>query len=180
MRILLVTPWFPTETAAESGIFVLRDAVALAAQHQVTVLHLDWNGDAPTLAGIDERITVNRVRLQRRSLASYRTARALAREAARDADVVHTHALPGLLPFLVGRPGGRTPWVHTEHWSGLTAPETLTKAERVLRLVLMPRLARPDSVVVQCQRLAEPIRKVRRRRVDLVPCIVDDPETVIA
>ncbi|MGN6723791.1 MAG: glycosyltransferase family 4 protein, partial [Marmoricola sp.] len=30
------------------------------------------------------------------------------------------------------------------------------------------------------QRLAEPIRKVRRRRVDLVPCIVDDPETVIA
>lgn len=180
MRILIVTPWFPTDESAESGIFVLRDAAALARDHEVAVLHLDWNGDAPTLSGIDSRIKVTRRRLFRRSLGSYRTARRLVREAARNADVVHTHALPGLLPFLVGRPGGRKPWIHTEHWSGLTAPETLTPAERALRIVLTPQLKRPDSVVVQCQRLARPIAKVRRRRIDMVPCIVDDPETVVS
>jgi len=110
----------------------------------------------------------------------YRRARAIVRQLAREADVVHTHALPGLLPFLVGRPGGGAPWVHTEHWSGVTSPATLTPVERMLRGVLMRKLAEPDAVIAQCERLAGTIARVRTGRVDLVPCIVDDPERVVA
>lgn len=180
MNLLLVTPWFPTVASPESGVFVLRDAAALAAEHRVTVLHLDWNGDADSLPGVADGFELRRVRLHRRRAADYGRARRLVRELARQADVVHTHALPGLLPFLVGRPGAGAPWVHTEHWSGLTSPETLSRVERALRGVLMRKLAQPDSVVVQCERLARSIAPLRRGgRIDLVPCVVDDPERVV-
>ncbi|QAY68919.1 glycosyltransferase family 4 protein [Xylanimonas protaetiae] len=179
MKILLVTPWFPTTVAPESGLFVLRDALALAMVADVSVLHLDWNSDTTSLAGIDPAIRVQRVRLDRRDPRAYLRARKHVRAAARQADVVHTHALTGLVPFLVGRPApARSPWVHTEHWSGLTASETLGRAERVMRRLLLPVLRRPDVVVVACRRLAEPIGALRRGRVEVVPCVVDDPPQV--
>lgn len=179
MKVLLVTPWFPTEQSPESGVFVLRDALALAANNDVTVLHLDWNAGAPSLRGIDEIFELRRLQLNRRVPGDYLRARRVVREFARSAAVVHTHALPGLLPFFGARPGGRTPWVHTEHWSGVTSPELLTRTERVLRGILLRGLRGPDAVVVQCRRLASPIGRLRSGRIDIIPCIVDEPDRVI-
>ncbi len=181
MRVLLVTPWFPTKAAPESGLFVLRDAAALAAAGvDVSVLHLDWLHDTETLAGLDPRVRVRRVRLSRADPTAYASARRLVRAAAQDADVVHTHALTGLVPFLVGRPAPHdTPWVHTEHWSGLTSPETLSPALRAVRRLLVPVLRRPDAVVVACRRLVSALRPTRTGPVEVVPCVVDGPSQVV-
>lgn len=170
MRILIVTPWFPTTGRPESGIFVAREAQALAETHEVSVIHVDANatpGESVTIPGV----TVDREAIRLRSLASHAHIREVVRTAASDADVVHTHALPGLIPWLLGRPGAAA-WVHTEHWSGLTAPETLTRFERAIRSVLLPVLRRPDVVVTECERLAAAVRRHRRGPVAIVPCIV--------
>ncbi|MBN8205700.1 glycosyltransferase [Microbacterium esteraromaticum] len=171
MRILIVTPWFPTSDLPESGIFVAREAEALAAEHDVTVVHFDAIG-IPGESVIPPGVGVSREFVRLYSPASLRRARKLVNQAARDADVVHTHALPGLLPWIVGRPSKR-PWVHTEHWSGLTSPETLPLAQRAVRQALLPILRRPDVVITECQRLADAVRRHRKGRVELVPCIVD-------
>ncbi|GAA1926565.1 hypothetical protein GCM10009775_18440 [Microbacterium aoyamense] len=170
MRILVVTPWFPTDRSPASGLFVAREAHALAEAHDVHVLHLDWTGasDAETAAvGLD----VSRVSLRRTRPADFARARRLVREAAAGADVVHTHALTGLLPWLRGRPADR-PWVHSEHWSGLTAPETLGVGERMLLRPLRRVLARPEAVIAESRRLAAAIRPHRHGTVEIVPCVV--------
>lgn len=173
MRILVITPWFPTVNAPVSGVFVRREAEALSATHDVTVLHLDWQRGAAlddgAVAGFDYR----HVPLVRSDPRSYRSARRLVREAAAQADVVHTHALTGLLPWVVGRPGRRDrPWVHSEHWSGISAPETLGRGERTALSVLGPRLRDADAVVAESSRLAEGIARHRSAAVDIVPCVV--------
>lgn len=176
MRILIVTPWFPSTDAVESGVFVAREAMALARNHDVRIIHVDANragGDPVQIPGAH----VTRIRLNRRSPRSIAGARRTVRSAARTADVVHTHALTLLIPWLLGRPG--RPWVHTEHWSGLPAPETLTTAERLTRRALRPVLQRPDLVIAECRRLADAVRESRRGRIEIVPCIVPFDREVV-
>ncbi|MCK6066768.1 MULTISPECIES: glycosyltransferase family 4 protein [Microbacterium] len=176
MRILIVTPWFPTTGKPESGLFVAREAAALAVEHEVRVLHLDANnapGDPVTLPGV----RIARRAMRRANPLDHLRTRRQVRLAAQDADVLHTHALPLLLPWLVGRPSAG-PWVHTEHWSGITAPQTLSRVERAIRRVLLPVLRRPDVVVTECERLAAAVRKHRHGPTDIVPCIVTDARPV--
>lgn len=174
MRILVVTPWFPTRTAPQSGLFVAREAEALAAAHDVRLVHLDWTGSDQDET-VETAYPVRRVVLRRSRPLDFARARRIVDRAARDADVLHTHALPGLLPWIAGATP-RTPWVHSEHWSGLTAPETLGRGERMLLGPLARLLARPGIVVAESSRLAEAIRPHRSGAVAIVPCVV--PETV--
>lgn len=94
-------------------------------------------------------------------------------EVARSHDVTHTHALTGLVPWLVGRPGGKRPWVHSEHWSGITAPMTLRAPDRLALRILGRRLRSADAVVAESSRLAKGVRRFRASAVDVVPCVVD-------
>jgi glycosyltransferase involved in cell wall biosynthesis len=176
----MVTPWFPAPGSAESGIFVLRDALALSSEHSVSVLHLDSDVNARSRSGSTEvrGVPAVRVPFNRWRLRDWISALKAVRAAAIDADVVHTHALSGILLFAFARPGKNRRWVHTEHWSGLTAPETLTLRGRVSRRVLMPILARPDAVIVACDRLARTIRTVRSKPIITVPCVVVPPVSV--
>lgn len=176
MQILIVTPWFPTASSAASGRFVAREAAALGAEHDVHVLHLDWqraSGDSVP----DGPFTLERVALSRADPLDYRRARRLVAERAAAADVVHTHALTGLLPWGRTRPTDK-PWVHSEHWSGITAPATLSTAERMIRRVLLPALAGPDVVVAESRRLADGVRAHRTGPTVIVPCIVPAAEVV--
>lgn len=177
----MVTPWFPNPAATESGIFVLRDALALSRQHDVRVIHLDSAAGAASRAGTDELegIAVIRVPFNRRNPLHWRQVLKLVRRASAAADVVHTHALTGIIQFAFRRPGRRTRWVHTEHWSGLTSPETLTPIGRFARRAIMPILARPDTVVVACERLSRTIRTVRSGPIVNIPCIVVPPQAVV-
>jgi glycosyltransferase involved in cell wall biosynthesis len=149
---------------------VAREAAALAETHDVHVLHLDWQRARPA-AGVDG-IRHTHVPLSRARLSDYRKARRLTEAAAAEADVVHSHSLTGLLPWLRGRPSAR-PWVHSEHWSGITARETLSMSGRAALRTLLPVLDRPDVVVAESERLAAAIRRHRSGPLAIVPCVVE-------
>ncbi|WP_050347390.1 glycosyltransferase [Arsenicicoccus sp. oral taxon 190] len=180
LRILAVTTWYPTPAAPVAGVFVRKDVHALAEDHDVLLVHL-----APPAAFAsapareqDGPVAVRRLEWDpRRPLTVVAALRAL-RRAERGADLVHTMAFSSLLPYAARRPA--VPWVHTEHWSGLTAPESLVAPLRRVMPGLRHLLALPDVVVPVCEFLARPIRAVRSGRTEVIPCIVDQPASVPA
>ncbi|MGQ3010097.1 glycosyltransferase family 4 protein [Microbacterium aurantiacum] len=174
VRILVVTPWYPTAAAPESGLFVAREAEALSSSHDVEVIHLDWTG-ADSDSSVASPHLVRRIVLHRTRPLDYWRARRIVAQRAADADVVHTHALTGLVPWLMGRPS-RKRWVHSEHWSGLTAPETLSIPQRLALKLLRRRLIAPDLVIAESTRLADAIRLRRAGPLTIVPCVVPPVE----
>lgn len=161
MRVLVITPWFPSGAAPGSGIFNLRDVELLALDHEVRVLHLC----APALLDADrEREAAPDVRVRQVPYSMSRPATLLPairqiRRAAAHADLVHTMAFPALFP--VARSRVRAPWVHTEHWSGLVSVPHSLRA-RLGSAVLRPDLRRPDAVVAVGAPLARVIDGYRR------------------
>lgn len=177
-RVTAVTTWFPTEVSPSRGAFVVRDLAAIAEEAQVRLVHLvPPQDDDGTRRLVHEGIEVLRIPMDPRSPASVlRAARALA-PALAGSDVVHSMAFSALLPMLLRRP--RAPWVHTEHWSGLTTPATLPASARTALPALVQALRRPDLVTAVCEFLAAPIRRTRGGRpTAVVPCIVDPVDVV--
>lgn len=188
MRILAVTTWLPTPASPSTGAFVVRDAQAIAGLgHDVHLVHLvppsqyaeglperDTVGGA---AGSVGALPVTRVPMTTSNPGQIARAGRVLRGLAEHADLVHTMAFSSLLPFGFRRPSA--PWVHTEHWSGLTAPQTLPRSWHVALPVLKPLLGRPDVATAVCDYLAGPIRDVRGAKLtSVVPCIVPVPDPV--
>ena len=216
MRILVATTWFPSPGHPQVGAFVARDVAALAARHEVRVLHLvapafaqgddarqgpgvsaDGGGlgrtsprtdresalgtestqvlDFPGMAPV--AIRVRRVVTDlRRPDHLVRAGRAIV-SAARGADVLHTAAFSTLLP-LVGRKVS-VPWVHTEHWHGVTSTAGDSLALRLATPPLRRLLQRPDVVTAVSELATAPIRELRGARpTDVVPCVVAPPPHV--
>ncbi|PWH04985.1 hypothetical protein DEO23_15225 [Brachybacterium endophyticum] len=173
MRATLVTTWFPTAIAPSRGSFVARDALAIAEHAEVRLVHLVPPADDDgTRRLVHEGIDVLRVPMDpRRPDQILRASRTLAAAMA-DADVVHSMAFSTLLPLALRRP--RAPWLHTEHWSALTTPGTLSAPARLALPALTRLLAGPDRATAVCEYLAEPLRRARGHRpTDVVPCVVD-------
>jgi glycosyltransferase involved in cell wall biosynthesis len=183
MRVLAVTTWFPTPSHPAVGAFVVKDTAAIAGLgHDVQVVHLAPPHQlAPGDLGRHEAggLPVTRIAMSTSHPGQIAAAGREVRELATHADLVHTMAFSTLLPTAGWR--SPVPWVHTEHWSGLTAPRTLPVAWRLLLPGLTPLLRAPDVVTAVCDYLADPIRAVRRHRpTHVVPCIVPVPEPVPA
>ncbi|GAA1628982.1 glycosyltransferase family 4 protein [Georgenia ruanii] len=172
MRVVAVTTWFPTTRAPSSGTFVAKDVAAVAAAgHDVAVVHLvPPHQDDGTRALEHEGLRVCRVPMATNRPDAIAAAGRALRPLLAGADVVHTMAFSTLLPFAWRRPAG--PWVHTEHWSGLTNPATLPPAWR-LALPMLSRLqARPDVTTAVCDFLCRTIRRSRNGPLEIVPCLV--------
>lgn len=187
MRVLAVTTWLPTPSHPSVGAFVVQDATAIAGLgHDVHLVHLvpphqldpaerRW-GPARTSVG---DLPVTRIPMSTTRPGQLGAAGRQLRAMAAHADVVHTMAFSALLPLAWWRP--EAPWVHTEHWSGLTAPQTLPRSWRLALPALKRLFSRPDVVTAVCDYLADPIREVRGERpTRVVPCIVPVPEPVPA
>lgn len=179
MRIALVTTWYPSARAPGSGVFVAKDAAALAAHPAVTsveVLHLI----APRLkdgasSTVQDGIRVRRIPMNPvNPLDVVRVARRV-RELTADADLVHSTAVSALAPLALRRPD--RPWLHTEHWSGLTNPATVPLLLRPAVPIVRLLLRAPDTVTAVCDFLARPIRRARYpRRTAVVGCVVPPPD----
>ena len=187
MKIIAVTTWFPSAKAPTMGTFVEKDVRVLARDHDVEVVHLiaphlaDPHDADPGDTGVrtldHDGLRVHRIVMSPQRPDQILRARRLLEPLLAGADLVHTMAFPTLLPFARSRPAA--PWVHTEHWSGLTTPATLPAAWRLALPVLRPLLRRPDVVTAVCEYLARPIRAERRSRSTvIVPCIVPAPPTL--
>lgn len=177
MRVTVVTTWLPTAVVPSSGSFVVRDCRAIAdAGQEVRIIHLvpPHQDDGTRRVTIDG-LPVIRIPMRPANPASVARA-AVALPRLIDGEVLHSMAMSSLLPLGGLKAAGilRIPWVHTEHWSGLTNPETLTPALKAGSIVVDAALKRPDIVTAVCEYLAEPIRRLRAAAPTvIVPCIVD-------
>lgn len=179
MQVTAVSTWFPTRRAPSRGSFVVRDLHAIARHHDVRLVHLvPPQDDDGTRRLVHEGIEVVRIPMAPSSPADVlRAARALPAALA-GSDAVHTMAFSTLLPMAALRGRLRRagiPWIHTEHWSALTTPETLPAAARAGLPALRRLLRGPDLVTAVCDFLARPLRSVRgdARPTEIVPCIVE-------
>ncbi len=179
-----MSTWFPTPRAPGAGIFVRKDLAALAAHPEVESIEL-VHLVAPRLIDPSTEarvVVVDGVRVRRvpmnplNPLDWIRAGRQL-RALTAGADVVHSMAVSALPPLALRRP--RAPWIHTEHWSGLTNPGTVPLPLRPAIALVRLLLRAPDTVTAVCEFLAAPIRRARYpRRTAVVGCVVPPREHV--
>lgn len=178
MRILLVTPWFPTPIAPVSGIFIHRDALLISTQHEVEVVHIA----DPYVLGSEEadspstpQLRVHRVPTSLSRPGDIARAGRRIHEMSEDFDIVHTHAFSALMPFIGRRV--RRPWVHSEHWSGVADPATLSPRGRLVFNLVAPQLRRPDMVTAVSSYLLAQVVQHRAGPVMVAPSVV--PEATV-
>lgn len=176
MKVAIVTPWFPNPVNPSSGVFVLKDARALRDYgHDMHIFHLvpphEASEDMPPEV---DGLPVVRIPMSTSNPLSIRRAAKVLRPLLEGFDILHTQALSAIEPFVFVKPS--LPWIHTEHWSGITTPDTLSTVQRTLMPVLLKLIKRPDVVVAVCDFLAKPLRAQRGKKpVVIIPCQVPSP-----
>ncbi|WP_253053159.1 glycosyltransferase family 4 protein [Cellulosimicrobium cellulans] len=161
-----------------SGVFVQRDAELVATAHEVEVVHLVDPGllspadrEADAEAARSGAVPVTRIEMSRTNPFDVGRAARVLRPVLAGADVIHTHAFPTLFAFAGRRPP--RPWVHTEHWSGIGDPGSLSPRGRAVMRLTAPLLRRPDVVTAVSNHLADQVRIHRGSRpVSVVPSVV--------
>lgn len=173
MKVTAVTTWFPTQKSPSRGSFVVRDVKSISRRDEIRLIHLvPPSDDDGTRRLRHEGIDVLRLPMDPRRPDQLLRVSGQLRKALHGSDVVHTMAFSSLLPLAVRRP--QMPWIHTEHWSAITTPDTLPKVARRGLPLLLQLLSLPGKVTAVCEFLARPIRSVREHRpTTVVPCIVE-------
>jgi glycosyltransferase involved in cell wall biosynthesis len=125
VKILVLTTWYPSVSDPVRAVFVRRHAQALALHHDVALVHLAPAGTVPVAAAEPGRLSVEHVDASlappgSELLGGIRESRRWVRRL--QPDLVHTMGFSSL-PFGAAVRGG-LPWVHTEHWSGVTEPRS--------------------------------------------------------
>ena len=166
MRVLVVTPWFPTAKRPSFTPFMVRDVEMLQRDHEVVVLHLGHPNDLVGEQTVIEQDRVVRVPFHHTMPSTWLRAAKILRSFAKSADVVHTMALPALLPAALARI--RVPWIHTEHYSGVISPPVSRR--QAFSLGIFKQLLRlPDRVVGVGKPLAAALAKYRHDEVPVIP-----------
>lgn len=179
MRVLYLTTWFPGPQDSTAGSFIAREVALLARDHEVRVVHVQLGSSAHrtqapltlTFPGIGStQVPLHRLPFDPRrpwlAAASRREVRALLA----GTDLLHTGAFSTLLA-LAGVRVDR-PWVHTEHWSGLTDPAGLSRPLREVVRVSGKALQRPDVVTAVTDYALAGVRRRRSGPSVVVPCVV--------
>lgn len=181
LRVLVVTSWYPDPGKPSVAPFVLRHVQALAREHDVEVFHTDLARSAAPAAERYEGTHVTRMPASPRSPLLLLGTLGRLRRAAGQADIVHSMAFSSALVVAVALVAhrARRRWIHTEHWSGVRDPESVSRLwVRIswLRWVLhVPRRLSAVSTV-----LADTLERFGRPgAVSVVPCVVENPRPVI-
>ncbi len=173
MRILVITPWYPTIASPISGVFVERDTELISSSHEVELVHLvdpALLSPADVAADAGSPFPVHRVPMSRSRPGDLIAAWRRIRDLSRGFDLVHTQAFQALLPFQGHRFG--LPWVHSEHWSGIGDPESLTDRGRLVLRLTGRLLRRPDVVTAVSTHLLSQVRRFRSGPTLVVPSVV--------
>lgn len=162
MRVLVVTPWFPSAKAPGSGLFNLRDVQLLAESNDVTVLHLVRPElFEPNVAKelVNEGLSVVRVPYSFERPATILSAAREISKLKSGFDLIHSMAFPALLPVKLAHPN--IPWVHTEHYSQLVTPPASTRM--AVTLAVLKRLFKyPTECIAVSRSLASVIDRYRK------------------
>lgn len=170
VRVLVVTPWFPSARKPGAGAFMLRDVDLLRVNHEVTVLHLaeakDIDPEEPRRTLTPSGAVVLRQPFNPVNPVAIHQASRTIRNLLEEADVVHTMAMHALLPVRIAWPS--VPWVHTEHWSGLMQ-ERLPLRKWVGLTAYRSSLACPDAVAAVGRSLARAVERTRSGSAAIIP-----------
>jgi hypothetical protein len=125
MKILVVTTWFPSHETPAQAPFNLEHAKAVQLRHDVSVVHVRLGSRLPAAAETYAGLPVQRVSLNpRQPWTAVSVLRTLLRESS-TSDVLHTMAFSSALVAALPAALKRMPWVHSEHWSGVTNPQNV-------------------------------------------------------
>lgn len=160
MKIAVATTEYPSEITPNSGTFVRLNAQALAANHEVMVVHLvPPTGDDGEKDFMDGPVRVRRFPnplLHEEDMVS--GARIL-ESIAHGVDLLHTMTLRTIAPFGINMDEElqiACPWVHSEQWSTTTPQGWPAEAEPVEDI-----LVRADGLSTVSEVLAKDIREKR-------------------
>jgi glycosyltransferase involved in cell wall biosynthesis len=171
VKVLVVTPSYPTASEPVAGVFVREHALAAAEHAEVSVLHLargePW--------GV-RRVEGEPLPTWRSGFASRPAAFGLLAAAARGLrsapprDVVHAHFFLAAAPLLLLR---ARPLVVTEHWS-VFLPDDPASLSPPLRLAARFAFEHADAVLCVSEALRRALRADGiRRPIEVVPNPVD-------
>lgn len=172
MRVIVFTTWFPDAATPATAPFNLNHVKSVADDHEVRVIHVRLGGSGPIVSEDFDGVPVTRMPLSpRRPWEFAAVARQLA-QAQRHADVLHTMAFTSAVIAAPVHAFNRTPWVHTEHWSGMADPASVSKvwaAFSWLRYVLKL----PSAVTAVSAAQAQQLRRFARKgAITVVPNVV--------
>ena len=175
MRILVITPWYPTVIQPIAGIFVQRDAQLISTRHEVEVVHLV----EPALMSAGDKsiddetgFPIHRVPMSRTDPSSPLRVWRQLKPLIEKSDLIHSHAFQALLPFALRRVG--RPWVHSEHWSGVANPHQFNARGRLFFRVASRLFQRPDMVTAVSSFLLDRVRSHRTGPTMIVPSVVSE------
>lgn len=178
MRILVVTTWFPSGQRPTEAPFNLEHVKAIQRCHDVQVLHVRLGRSQNVEFGEYEGVPVTRIGLDpRQPVTVVRTLRQIS-VALKNADVLHTMAFSSALVAALPWTVRQRPWVHTEHWNGVTNPESVGGIwPRVAWLRHVLRL--PHHVTGVTRQLADKLSEFSRpQSASVVPCVVPNERPV--
>lgn len=180
MRVLVVTTWFPSDSRPGEAPFNLEHVRAIALRHDVRVIHVRLGGTAARSTETYHGIRVRRVSFSPKRPAQALKALGEIRRAVRSADILHTMAYSSVLVMAIANAFSGVPWVHTEHWSGVTDPART--GGLWLRLAWLRRLLRlPDKLTGVTTQLTEVLARFGRPgATSVVPCVVENSSPITA
>jgi len=177
LKVLIVTPWFPSETFPISGTFIAEQARALAQVHDVRVLFPEVVPDGTQKyrqTATKDSYDVVRIGVPARRLfhqIDYSTA--IAREVKdHGSDVIHAHVTvpAGFSSVLAGKFSG-VPVVITEHRGPFAALFSTPRDKRKVRFALN----KASAVIAVSSSLAREIKQEAEitREIEVIPNVVD-------
>lgn len=175
MNILVVATWFPTAEQPIGGIFIAKQAEALAAHHDVSVVASTSTAEANTpLPSLDAKVPYDIFRERVPSGTGYlkRYCQSVYSVAKKTRpDVIHAHVTnPGGLAAVVVGWLTRTPVVITEHFGPFSACMRTVRD----RMKMGFALRNAHAVIAVSNALKTAIRSHGiRRGIDVVPNVVD-------
>ncbi|MFQ4147209.1 glycosyltransferase [Arthrobacter sp. LAPM80] len=172
MRVLVLATWFPDAAAPHQAPFNLSHVQAIAARHEVQVIHVRLGGRGKVVSEQYGGVTVTSVPFSPTKPWRYLAVARLLTRALRDADVLHTMAFSAAALATPVSAFARTPWVHTEHWSGMADPASVSKAWAAVAW-LRYILKLPQAVTAVSQAQSRQLQVFARKgAVHVVPNVV--------
>lgn len=175
MRVLVLTTWFPSAEAPVQAPFNLKHVEAIAHHHEVSIIHVRLGSVLPRQHTVYGGHSVVRLSFTpRRPWGLVGIIREV-RHALSAAELLHTMAFSSAVFARLSIIGTNKPWVHTEHWTGVLDPASVSRAWALLagtRRVLR----RADWLTGVTTQLADVLAGFgRKASTSVVACVVENP-----
>jgi glycosyltransferase involved in cell wall biosynthesis len=173
-----VSTWYPSAEAVTEAPFNHEHVKAIQSAHTVRVVHIRLRSEVPGAAEVFDGVDVVRVSLDLRRPWSILGVFAVIRRELKEADILHSMAFSTILLVLPMWLIAQLPWVHTEHWNGVTNPASVGALWQ--RLALLRHVLRfPHMVTGVTTQLAGRLQDFARPASSVVvPCVVDNDRVV--